>query len=313
MLKTEFLCSTVLCVLLATVAHPISKANAQGAVQANADSDLSGRITFDLVNWIRHETEAIVDVALPDGDLRRTASGKYGWRHPSGDLVYLEGCGAYINRIVIERAAGGRDIVSPCSSEIPAVGSGKPKFEFARLSPDKRYVAAEAKIYVSPSYRYGVAVFEAGKLVATFDGHSSPTWMPDGRLLMSGDGLYVTEVNGKPERLDDGWLGYGVVNPDVSPDGQIVVFEWKEQLWIMDSDGKEYKELVSGPAQYRFPAWSPNGFFVAFLAVTGSSHSEVDRALHFIDIRKGELHRVDLSRFGGKLNHVPFGPLSWTE
>jgi len=287
--------------------------HAQDAAKPLADTDLSGRLTFDFVNWIRHETEAIVDVTLPDAGFRRSANGYYGWRHPSGDLVHLEGCGAHINRIVIDRAGGGREVVSPCSSDIPSAGAAKAKFEFSRLSPDKRYVAAEAKVYVSPSYRYGVTVFENGELVAVFDGYSSPAWMPDGRLLMSGDGLYVADVDGKPERLDDGWLGYGVVNSDVSPDGKIIVFEWKEQLWIMDSEGKEHKELVSGAAQYRFPAWSPDGNYVAFIATSGSSHSEVVRAIQFIDIRVGEFHHVDLSPYGGKLNHVPFGPLSWTE
>jgi Tol biopolymer transport system component len=122
----------------------------------------------------------------------------------------------------------------------------------------------------------------------------------------------VTSVEGTPKRIDDGWLGVGVVNPDVSPDGEIIVFEFNERLWAMDIQGREHKELVSGPMRYRFPAWSPDGDYVAFLAMAGNAHSEVDRALHFINMRNGKFERVDLSAFGGPLNHVPFGPLSWT-
>jgi len=281
--------------------------------QSLVDTDIKGRLTFDFVNWISDNTEAIVNVQLPGVDFRRVASGKYGWRHADGHLIYNEGCGVRINRLVVEWADGGREVVSPCSSEIPAAGYIDPRFEFARLSPDKRYVAAEVKVYVEDSWRYGVVVFEKGQQIAVYDGYSSPSWMPDGRLVLSGDGLYVMDVGDDPERLDDGWLGYGVINADVSPNGEIIVFEWKQQLWIMDTEGKEYKELVTGPASYRFPSWSPDGNYVAFLATTGSRYSEVDRAIHFIDIREGELHRIDLRRFGGNLNHVPFGPISWTE
>ena len=275
-------------------------------------SDLVGRLTFDFVNWIRHETEAIVDITLPKVEFRRSASGTSGWRHPDGDLVRLQGCGNYVNRLVVDWTDGRSDVVSPCSSEIKTVSTGKPKFEFSRLSPDKKRIAAELKYYVSRNWHYSVVVLEAGEIIAAFDGHASPTWLPDGRLVLTGNGLYVTAVDGKPERIDDGWLGVGVNNPDVSPDGEILVFEWNERLWVMDVEGREHKELVSGPMQYRFPVWSPDGHYVAFLAVAGNSHSEVDRAVHLIDVRKGEIERIDLSAYGGTLNHVPFGPLSWT-
>ena len=277
-----------------------------------SNKDLSGKLTFDFVNWITDETEAIVDVAFPSTDFRRSASGKYGWRHAMGDLVYLQGCGRYVNRIVILRPDGRNENASPCSSEIKTIGSGKPQFEFSQLSPDKKHLAAELKFYHQSAWRYSVVVFREAQIVHHFNNFSSPTWLPDGRLVLSGNGLYVTKLDGNPKRIDDGWLGYGVVNADVSPNGEILVFEYNERLWIMDVNGDEHKELVWGPAKYRFPTWSPDGHYVAFLTVTGSARSEVDRALHFIDIRKGEFTRIDISQYGGNLNHVPFGPLSWT-
>ena len=308
-MKREFkrcvaLVALAVCVLTNTVA------SAQQTEEKDR-SDLSGRLTFDFVNWITHDTEAIVDVALPNVDFRRSASGKYGWRHPAGDLLRLEGCGNYVNRLVIDRANGRSDVISPCSSEIRTIG-GKPQFEFSRLSPDKQRVAAELKYYVRSAWHYSVVVLEGGEIIANFDNHASPTWLPDGRLVLTGDGLYVTAVNGTPKRIDDGWLGLGVNNPDVSPDGKILVFEWNERLWVMDIEGTEHKELIAGPNQYRFPVWSPDGNYVAYLAIAGASHSQVDRGIHLIDVRKGELDRIDLRAFGGTLNHVPFGPLSWT-
>ena len=301
------------CAALAALAFVLTNAVA-GAQQTDETdrSDLSGRLTFDFVNWITHDTEAIVDVALPNVDFRRSASGKYGWRHPGGDLLRLEGCGNYVNRLVIDRATGHSDVISPCSSEIKTISAGKPQFEFSRLSPDKQLVAAELKYYARSSWQYSVVVLKDGEIIASFDNHASPTWLPDGRLVLSGDGLYVTEIHGTPKRIDDGWLGIGVNNPDLSPDGKILVFEWNERLWVMDIEGTEHKELIAGPNQYRFPVWSPDGNYVAYLAVAGASHSQVDRGIHLIDVREGKLDRIDLSAYGGKLNHVPFGPLSWT-
>lgn len=290
----------------------VGTAYAEDADQSRTNTALKGRLTFDFVNWIRHETEAIVDVTLPETEFRRSASGKFGWRHPEGDLIRTEGCGRYVNRLVLERAKGGSEIVSACSSEIKTISAGKARFEFARLSPDKQRIAAELKFYVNSRTHYSVLVLEKGKIIAHFDGFVSPTWLPDGRLILSGNGLYVTSVDGTPSRIDDGWLGAGVYNPDVSPDGEIVAFEYNERIWVMDVEGNERKELVWGPMQYRFPAWSPDGNYLAFLAVAGNAHSEVDRALHILNVRNGKFERIDISAFGGPLNHVPFGPLSWT-
>ena len=245
-------------------------------------------------------------------DFRRSASGKYGWRHPDGDLVRLEGCGRFVNRLVIDRANGRSDVISPCSSEIEAVNAGKPMFEFSQLSPTKEHVAAELKYYADSGWRYSVVVLKEGAIIAVFNNYASPTWLPDGRIVLTGDGLYVTDIDGTPSRIDDGWLGVGVNNPNVSPNGEILVFEWNERLWVMDIAGTEHKELVAGPNQYRFPVWSPDGHYVAYLAVAGAGHSQVDRAIHLIDVREGKLSRIDLSAYGGALNHVPFGPLSWT-
>ena len=300
-------------VLVALTFVSLSGVPGDATASSPEQSDLSGRLTFDFVNWIRHETEAIVDISLPKTEFRRSASGRYGWRHPDGDLIRTQGCGSYVNRLVVDRVGGGSEIVSPCSSEIDTTSASNPKFEFARLSPNGKRIAAELKFYVRQGWQYVVVVLEAGEIIANFPGFAAPTWLPDGRLVLSGNGLYVTTVNGSPKRLDSGWLGVGVNNPDVSPDGKLLVFEYSERLWVMDVEGKEHMELVAGPRQYRFPAWSPEGTHVAFLATTGSAHSEVDRAIHILDVRNGQLERLDISQFGGPLNHVPFGPLSWTE
>jgi len=280
-----------------------------------ANPALSGTLTLSQVNWITDETVAIVDVPLPDAELRRVANGAYPWRHEDGDLVFVQGCGSRANRLVIGDARGGARVVSPCSSELENGTARSTRFEFSRLSPDKRRIAAEVR-YVADvgdgmKYYYATVVVEDSTIIATWDGYAAPEWLPDGRLLLAAEGMYVTEISGSPQRLDDGSLTVGVNNMDLSPDGELIAFEWNQRLWVMGVDGGEYKEMMTGPHQYRFPAWSPDGNYIAFLAVTGESYSEILSSVFFLNIRNGEVQTTDLSRFGGNLNHKPFGPLSW--
>ena len=304
MLRYAALVTVALSVLTGWVATP-------GSPDRSAP-DLQGRVTFDFVNWITDQTVVIADVSVADGEFRRAATGQYGWRHPDGTLVFTQGCGTRVNRLVVAEGHSAATVVSPCSSEIETVSAGNPRFEFARLSPDKQRVAAELRYYYGDGWRYATVVVEGGEVVTHFDGFVAPAWTPDGRLLLAGDGIWITDVPGTPTRVDDGWLGVGVNNMDLNPDGDILVFEWSQRLWVMDIDGTEYKELVSGPKMYRFPAWSPDGHYVAFLSMTGFSNSEVDRAIRIIDTRVGEFHSIDLSPYQGNLGHRPFGPLSWT-
>lgn len=276
---------------------------------------LSGKLMFDQLNWITHKRVAMVELSLPDVSMRRLGSGAFPWRHPDGDYVFAQGCGPQANRLAIATESAGPRVVSPCSNEVEAPDYSSPRFEFSRISPDKRYVAAEMVFLVDLSnsqYGYSTVVLEDGEIIAYFNGFAAPEWLPDGRLLLAGDGIYVTEIDGTPTRLDDGTLSAGVNNMDLHPGGEMVMFEWKQQLWLMSIDGREFKEMVSGPAWYRFPAWSPDGNYVAFLSMTGEAPSETLERVYFLDIRDGSIQDIDISEFGGNLSHRPAGPLSWT-
>ena len=56
------------------------------------------------------------------------------------------------------------------------------------------------------------------------------------------------------------WLRY----PSISPDGKSVAFSYMGDLYVVDSEGGEAKQITSNPAYDYSPVWSPDGKTVVF-------------------------------------------------
>ena len=56
------------------------------------------------------------------------------------------------------------------------------------------------------------------------------------------------------------WLRY----PSISPDGNNIAFSYKGDIYIVDSEGGEARQLTSNPAYDYSPVWSPDGKTLAF-------------------------------------------------
>jgi Tol biopolymer transport system component len=97
-----------------------------------------------------------------------------------------------------------------------------------------------------------------------------PTWSPDGRKIVSG---WYTDVK----------FGFCVMNADGSepkyfpdsasccwsPDGTKLAFvSWPDwgnmEIYVMNADGSEQKNLTNNPGRDDFPAWSPDGQKILF-------------------------------------------------
>jgi tricorn protease len=70
--------------------------------------------------------------------------------------------------------------------------------------------------------------------------------------------LGATLVRATPIRL--------AATPAISPDGQHLVFEWREDLWIASTTGGLARVLTTHPAVDRFPVFSPDGRSLAFMS-----------------------------------------------
>ena len=273
----------------------------------------SGVITLDEYDWLDVNVSrlGVVEIDLAEGTLRRVSDGKYPWRHASGDVIYAQSCGSDVSRIVRVDETGLPVQITPCSSEIENPGASPTDFEFSRLSPDGTKVAVEASAYVDFENEYQTLVFDTADhtLLASFDDLTEPEWLPDGRLILSGEGLYVTDENLENlTSLDGDRLVGRTRNPAIDPSGTRIAFEFNQGIWSINVDGGDPKELIYGDAWLRYPVWSPDGGTIAYLAVPQNDYYYP--GLFFTDIETGESYAAELTPILSA-NETVNGPLSW--
>jgi Tol biopolymer transport system component len=127
-----------------------------------------------------------------------------------------------------------------------------------------------------------------------------PDISPDGtkiafESLRSGiNKLYVMKADGTAVRNLSG-SRVGESSPAWSPDGTMIAFEKKSDIWVMDADGSNRKNLTkTGPVDgYSItesePSWSPDGTKIAFYKRNGRPNAT---DLYTINVEGTKLRQV---------------------
>lgn len=285
---------------------------------------------FGVAGLYSNDPLAIVDVTLvaqgetPRLDILHNGTSFHPFRHTSGLVTVTESCrsseGSVIEyrRISVLTADGGTGPLTPCSNQI-ATPSGFTWIDYGKLSPNGQRLAAQLVSSGEPPIS---VVFENGQEIARYSGFGRPAWLDDDTLVLVGSTLVTARLGEEPIVISDAVTGLSIGAVAVSPDGSQLVFEWERALWIMNVNGSGLRELL--PAnRYIYPAWSPDGRWVATMQQEALTALDVQIAVStsffaytnlayftIVNVETGEQFFADVSMHLTD-SQMPQGGLSW--
>ena len=310
----------ILKIIVVTVVFVFSSCGGSGK------SGINGVFTFSEFDNLFDKHTGVMSFEIDDGEVqkgRKIVSGRYPRKHSEGKITFREGCGANADRISIIDTDGLITPITPC---VNTLGLRIPHYGYSKLSPDASLLAVEVSQYMGygavDEEIYLTIVFDLeGKEIIRYEGFAAPEWLSDHKLLLAGTGvdhfgLYVTDDDLKnPSKIDNDKLKSFTNNPAVSPSGDQVVFQYNQQIWIMDMDGDNLGPLIVSGMNLTNPTWSPDGDYLAYLAVDASANYY--KAIYFYEFDSKETHMIDTNEiFAHNVYNSfpdPTGPLSWTE
>jgi Tol biopolymer transport system component len=242
--------------------------------------------------------------ASPQND--RTASSRRSLLTVALGLAAAAGVIGTISYVVASRSHW----LADGASEVPRlelVSSSLGLHRSPTLSPDGRTVAFVSDRAGTPqAWLKSLAGGDPIQLTFHEEPVARPRWSRVGDQIVysvQGRGIWsVPPLGGKSRQLvDDGW------NPEISPDGRLLVFERRFSVWVANSDGTNPRQLTtlkSGYMAYYGDAWptfSPDGTHLAVFLGEKGIHGDY----WIVPVDEGEPRRVTFDVTEG-------GPPAWT-
>lgn len=282
---------------------------------------------FGVAELFSNDPVAVIETSIVEQgetsslDILHTGSSITPSRHASGLVTVTEPClinGIQYRQISVLTEDGGTSTLTPCSNQIESP-SGFTWIDYGQLSPNGQRLAAQLLSSGEPPIS---VVYESGQEILRYSGFGRPTWLNDDELVMVGSTLVTARLGEQPIIINEAVteLSNGAVA--VSPDGSKLVFEWGNALWLMNADGSGLRELL--PAnRYIFPAWSPDGRWIATMQQETPSAFEIQvgaidgffiftnlSTFTVVNVEDGRLFTHDVSTHLGD-SQMPQGGLSW--
>ena len=249
---------------------------------------LIGSAYFDNENMLQLEFklwDVVTQEALTEGGGSADPAGLRRIAHKVADFVYVEFTGDkkyFDTKIVYISESGQQDkrvkrlaIMDQDGHNHRFLTSGKDLVLTPRFSPTAHEIAYLNYFNDEPNiYLFEVATGRTEKL-GSFPGMTfAPRFHPDGnKLIMSlaQDGstnIFEMDLLSRATRQLTNTIHIDTA-PSYSPDGKKIVFEsdrdgGRQQLFIMDSDGRKVKRISYNKGRYATPVWSPRGDVIAF-------------------------------------------------
>jgi Tol biopolymer transport system component len=219
---------------------------------------------------------------------------------------------------IIPMSEKGNPLASPVQIELPLFS----RDFLTGWTPDNKI----GLLLETPYHMYAYTVpISGGKAtqVSPLDGIAShPRWLPDGKRISirwQGGGLGSVPGDGGEVKVHGGieaaknkngfFISYPSGGISVSPDGRSIVFSggWAKSgpyLYTVPVEGGEPKQIASGG---RYPCWSPDGKWIAYLAPETVGDDESIEAIFKIPAEGGEPHKITSAS-----DHVTVAGIDWS-
>ncbi|MBL8154514.1 MAG: PD40 domain-containing protein [Anaerolineae bacterium] len=155
-------------------------------------------------------------------------------------------------------------------------------------SPDGRSIIfVNSRDFFSALYRYDVVSGQRQQLT-DYQNDLEPDWSPDGQRVVfttSRDGfqeLYTMRPDGTDlQRLTNN-TGLNDLLARYSPDGRTIAYmtnysvgDDSGEIWVMNADGTQQRQITRNSYYDSQPIWSPNGRYIVFTGATPDTSTDL--------------------------------------